>query len=144
MLDLEIHIRHDAIFCFGIGLSLFYSFNLQLLEQQHPFLHTLGTMKLHSRICAERWHESVNTLGLKQNCRHFADIFECVFLKENAWTSLKTSLKFVSKVLIYNILALIQIMAWHRPGAKQLSRPMVVSSLTHISDALIRHSVSMS
>ena len=33
---------------------------------------------------------------------------------------------------INNISALVQIMAWHRPGDKPLSEPMMVSLLTHI------------
>ena len=37
-----------------------------------------------------------NTLRPRQNARHFAyDIFECMFVNENAWISLKISLKFV-------------------------------------------------
>ena len=48
------------------------------------------------------------------------------------WISLKISLKFVSKVRIKNIPALVQIMAWRRPGDKPLSEPMVVSLTTHI------------
>ena len=40
-------------------------------------------------------------------------------------------MKFVPKSPINNIQALIQIMAWRRPGDKSLSEPMMVS-LTHI------------
>ena len=39
---------------------------------------------------------------------------------------------FVSKGPINNIAALVQIMAWRRPGDKPLSDPMMVSLLTHI------------
>ena len=46
--------------------------------------------------------------------------------------SLKISLKFVPKFQINNIPALIQIMAWRRPGDKPLSEPMIVILLTHI------------
>ena len=42
------------------------------------------------------------------------------------------SLKFVPKGRINNIPALVQIMAWRRPGNKPLSEPMMVSLLTHI------------
>ena len=77
--------------------------------------------------------DEFNTLRLKQNGRHFPDdIFECIFLKENVWNSIKISLKFVSKGSINNIPALVQIMAWRRPGDKTLSEPMMVSLLTHI------------
>ena len=55
-----------------------------------------------------------------------------IFLNENARTSLKISLKFVPKVRINNIPALVQIMAWRRPGDKPLSEPMMVSLRTHI------------
>ena len=39
----------------------------------------------------------------------------------------RISLKCVSKVRINNIPALIQTMAWHRPGDKPLSEPMITS-----------------
>ena len=75
----------------------------------------------------------VNTLKQRQNGRNFADdIFKCIFLNENACISLKISLEFVPKVRINNIPALVQIMAWRRPGDKPLSEPMVVSLTTHI------------
>ena len=75
----------------------------------------------------------VNTLRPRQNGRHFTDdIFKCIFLNENAWISLQISLKFVPKVQINNIPALVQIMAWRRPGDKPLSEPMMVSLLTNI------------
>ena len=41
-------------------------------------------------------------------------------------------MKFVPKGPINNIPALVQIMAWCRPGDKPLSEPMMVSLLTHI------------
>ena len=75
----------------------------------------------------------INTLRPRQNGRHFADdIFKCIFLNQNAWISLTISLKFVPKVRINNIPALVQIMAWRRPGDKPISKPTMVSSLTHI------------
>ena len=61
-----------------------------------------------------------------------AAIFQCIFLNENAWFPIEISLKFVCKGLINNIPALVQIMAWSRPGDKPLSEPMVVILLTHI------------
>ena len=45
---------------------------------------------------------------------------------------LKTSQDFVPWIRINNIPVLVQIMAWHWPGAKPLSEPMMVSLLTHI------------
>ena len=74
-----------------------------------------------------------NTLGPKQNRRHFPDdSFKCIFLTGYVWISIKISLKFLPKGPINNILALVQIMAWRRPGDKPLSEPMMDILLTHI------------
>ena len=75
----------------------------------------------------------VNTLRPRQNGRHFADaIFKCIFLNENVWIPIKISLKLVPKSPINNSPALVQIMAWHRPGYKPLSESMMVSLPTYI------------
>ena len=42
------------------------------------------------------------------------DIFKCIFLTENAWILINISLKFLPKIQINNISALVQIMAWRR------------------------------
>ena len=69
-----------------------------------------------------------NTLRPRQNGRHFPDgIFKCIFLNENVWSSIGISLKFLSRVPIDNKPALVQIMAWRRPGDKPLSEPMMTS-----------------
>ena len=78
-------------------------------------------------------HDLLNTLRPRQNGRHFADdIFKCIYLNENVWILIKISLTFVSEGPINNISALVQIMAWRRPGDKPLYEPMMVSLLTHI------------
>ena len=72
----------------------------------------------------------INTSSLRQNSRHFADdIFKCIFLNENAWISIKISLKFVPESPINNVpvTVFVQIMAWHWPGDKTLSEPMMLS-----------------
>ena len=75
----------------------------------------------------------VNSLRPRQNVRHFPDdIFNCIFLNENVWISSKITLKFVPKGRSNNIPALVQIMAWRRPGDKPLFEQMIVSFLTHI------------
>ena len=74
---------------------------------------------------------ALNRLWPRQNGCYLTDIFKCIFLNENVWISLKISLKFVPKVRITNIPAMVQIMAWHRPGANPLSEPMVIL-LMHI------------
>ena len=73
----------------------------------------------------------LNTLRPRQNWRHFADFFKCIFLNNNVWISLKISLEFIPKFRIDNIPALIQIKVWHRPGDKSLSEKMMVSLLMH-------------
>ena len=60
------------------------------------------------------------------------DIFKRIFFNENAWISFKIPLKFVPNVLIDNIPALGQLMAWCCPGDKSLSEPRMNSLPTHI------------
>ena len=76
---------------------------------------------------------TINALRPRQNGRHFADdTFKGIFMNENVRISINISLKFVPKGLINNILALVQIMAWRRPGDKPLSEPLMVGLQTHI------------
>ena len=75
----------------------------------------------------------VNTLRPRQDGRHFPDdIFKWNFLNENAWISIEISLTFVPRGPINNIPALVQIMAWRRPGDKPLSEPIMIVLPTHI------------
>ena len=74
-----------------------------------------------------------NSLRPRLNSRAFADdIFKCIFLNESEWILPSISLKYVLKVRINNIPALVQIMAWRRPGDKPLSETMMFSLLAHI------------
>ena len=69
----------------------------------------------------------------KKNGRHFTDnIFKCISLNENIWTSRKILPKFVHKVPISNIPALVRVKAWHWAGDTPLSEPMMVDLLIHI------------
>ena len=66
-----------------------------------------------------------------------AAIFQTTFSNAFSWTNiyqiwLKVHWSFVPKGPMNNIPALVQIMAWRRPGDKPLSEPMMVSLLTHI------------
>ena len=70
---------------------------------------------------------SVLTKWLPFRRRHF----QTILLNENAWISIKISLKFVPEGPI-NTPALVQIMAWCRSGKKPLSEPMMVRLPTHI------------
>ena len=88
-----------------------------------------------------RFSVVINSSLPGQNVRHYADdIFKCIFLNENLYISIEISLKFVAKGPISNIPALVQIMAWRRPGDKPLSEPM----LTQFTDAYKRHWGEMS
>ena len=72
----------------------------------------------------------INTLRLRHNGRHFTDnIFKCIFLNENVSILIKISLNFNPKGPINDIPALVQIMAWHQPGEKQLFEPVMASLL---------------
>ena len=83
--------------------------------------------------CAAVISWCINSMRPRPNRSHFADDgFKCIFENENEWISPRISLKFVPKVRINNIPALVHIMAWRRPGDKPLSEPMMVSLLTHI------------
>ena len=96
------------------------------------YLMNKGTLGLMRPYCTLH-HEEVNTLRPRQDGRYFADdVLKCIFLNENVWISLKIPLKFVPKGPINNIPALVQIMAWRRPGDKPLSEPMLVFVLRHI------------
>ena len=90
-------------------------------------------MYIYIYVCVFVHCESFNTLRSRQDGGHFPDdVFKCIFLNENAWISIKISLRFVPKGPINNIPALIQIMAWRRSGDKPLSEPMMVKLPTRI------------
>ena len=80
------------------------------------------------RLCVSLTHKSRNKIVPIWQ----ATFFKCLFYAYNARISLKISLKFVPKVLINIIPALVQIMAWSRQRDKPLSEPIMVSLLTHI------------
>ena len=104
------------------------------------FRHAMGTI---SMAINAPFGSSLNSSPPGQNGCHLADdTFKCIFVNEKFYILIKCSLKFVPKGLINNILVLVQIMAWHRPGDKPLPEPMVVSLLTHI--AYMCHSASIS
>ena len=76
---------------------------------------------------------SFNSLRPRQNgCQFPDDIFKCIFLNENVWIPIKISLNFFPQGPIDNIPALVQIMAWRRPGDKPLFEPMMMRLPMHI------------
>ena len=81
----------------------------------------------------------VHYIKAKTNGRLFVDdIFKYIFLNENVGISIKISSKIVPTTPINNIVILVHIMAWPRPGDGQLSKPVLVRLLPHIC-----HSVSV-
>ena len=75
----------------------------------------------------------LNTLRARQYGYRFPnDIFKCIFVNENVLILIEISLKFVPKVQINDIQALVQIMAGCPLGDMPLSGPVTVSSLMHI------------
>ena len=82
----------------------------------------------------------VESSPLEQNDRHFAnDIFGCIFVNEKFCILIKFSLKFIPTGPITNIPALVQIVAWRRPGDKPLSEPM----LSRFTDAHMQYQGEM-
>ena len=63
------------------------------------------------------------------------DNYKCIFVNENDRIPIQISLKLVPRSPIDNNLALVQVMAWRRTGAKPLPEPM----LTQFTDAYMRH-----
>ena len=79
----------------------------------------------------------VNRLRPRQNGRRFPDdILKCIFLNEIIWISIKISFEIAPKGPNNNMAALVQIVAWRRPGDKTLSEPMMIILLTHMSQRL--------
>ena len=120
-------------------ISSFFSHSTQQMKSIDMFKNIIssinkdGISKLLPLLNMVLDEASINTLRPRPNRRHVADdIFKWIFLNKNAWILIKVSLKFVPKGPIDNIPALVQIMAWRRPGDKPLSGLMRVSLLTHI------------
>ena len=105
----------------SLWFFFFFFFFTSLWNYSHISQHAHGQMSkfLVPGIC----DSILNTLRPRQNGRHFPDD---IFSNKNGW------IKFVPKVPINSIPALVQIMAWRRPGDKPLSEPMTISLLTHI------------
>ena len=124
----------------GPLLLIWIGFNLGMDKQLHPMESVDEINYPFSNFnVAEVWQwinnfiPNFNSLRPRQNVCHFADdLFKCIFLNENVRIAIKISLKFVPKGPINNISALLQIMAWRRPGDKPLSEAMVFRLLTHI------------
>ena len=86
---------------------------------------------IHLHLCTRYQFIVCNSSPPGRNGRHFADdICKCIFLNENVLLSIKIPLKFIPNGPISNIPALVQIMAWRRPG--HYLNQYWPNSLTHI------------
>ena len=104
------------------------------LARHHGDLKVLCSLQGH-RIPCDLFFK---TLKPRQKGRRFADdTFKSIFLNENFRISIKISPKVVPEGPINNIPALVQIMAWRRPGNTPLSGSMIVRLPMHI--CVIRH-----
>ena len=113
--------------------SVNYVFTGKVLLATAPFKMDRSFTLHDGRSIMGRSNFIVNTLRPRQDGCHFADdTLERIFLNGNVVISIKISLKFAPKGPINNIPALVQIVAWRRPGDKILSEAMMVISLTHI------------
>ena len=89
-------------------------------------------------LCNKPWRQTATHgllhWGRDKNGHQFPDdILNGIFSNENIQISIKISLKFVPRSPINNIPALVQIMAWCRPGDKPLSEPVIVSRCSYAS-----------
>ena len=96
----------------------------------------------HDDIITWKWFQNYWLLGRGIGLTHWSrdkmaatwadNIFQCNCINEKILILIKMSLKIVPKVWINNIPALVQIMAWHRPGIKPVSKPVMVDLLMNI------------
>ena len=114
----------------SICQSPFMAYENNIQPNVNP-IQRIGEIGKQEQIVAHGW--PFNTLKPRQNGRHIADdTFKRIFVNENIRILIEISLRFVPKCPIKNTPALVQIMAWRRPGDKPLSEPMMVSLPMHI------------
>ena len=135
----------------SIFTSIFSSISYILIQCSTQFvaswltsyMSTLDLVMNRCRICYKSLPEPV--ISYNYNCYKHIEAetkwppfsrrhFEMHFLNEIELISIKISLKFVPKGPINNIPALVQIMAWRRPGDKPLPETitLLASLLTYI------------
>ena len=134
--------RDVALSLASIFISLF-----PVLKMRNMFIYFYRVWLMINAIvliivsCNGIWHARLELIPPphptpgQNGCLFADDMFKRIFLNENIWISNKISLKYIPWCLTDNIPALVQIMAWRRPGTKPLSEPM----LTQFTDAYMRH-----
>ena len=97
----------------------------------HPY--TVHPPSISYQFCTLNYGPFCNTLRPKRNVCHFTDsILKCVFLDKTYEFRLRHHWSLFIRIQLTITPALVQIMAWRRPGNKPLSETFVVSSLAHI------------
>ena len=135
-------LEHNAIHIFSTGRQIYFYYRPVTYTTMNSSIICLGCGLSQTSYHQTRTHcmpfsgnpvrLPINTLRSRRNGPHCADdFFKYIFLNENTWISIEISLKFVPMGPKNNIAALVQIMAWRRPGDKPLSEPMMVRLLTH-------------
>ena len=121
---------HKKCICWLNSLSLsqdgIHIFLNNIHSNGNSWLSNFNLSLKYSHNKALEYQSDIKTLRLRQNGCHFPDdICKCIFSNENVWVLIKSSLKFVSSGPINNIPALVQLMAWCRPGDKPLAKPIM-------------------
>ena len=137
-----IYVMHILSFCnlhsnsvvFEVVIIMIYYYQYKMYFFTITDLQTKNARsEMHTNAAVTAEAMTVNTLRPRQDGRRFTDdTFERIFLNENFIVLIKISLKFVAFGTIDNIPALVQIMAWRRPGDKPLTEPMMARLPTHI------------
>ena len=93
----------------------------------------VSLLSIHKRVtCYRDGIYPVTHWGWDKIAAIWQTAFSNIFSYENIWISPNISLKFVPKVWINNIPALVQMMAWHRTDNKSWSKPKLFSLLMDI------------
>ena len=126
-----VNINFNTWKCLGLAFRLHFCLNLPGIRTM--LLHSITPLVSVHKPNPGVFQYSIKSWRPRQSGRHFPDdTFKRIFLNENVWISIKISLNCVPRGPINNIPALVQIMAWRRPGDKPLFEPMMVCLLTHI------------
>ena len=133
-----VHMHWNSVDKWNESNSRFTDMYHELFKAMQYAYITVNWVVIGSDNCqAITWHKDefwpINTLRPRQNDHHFPDdIFKCIFFKEDVWILMRISPNFVSTGAFNIIPALVQRVAWHRPGDKPISESMIVKLLTHI------------
>ena len=116
MMILRICVLYVISLMMIVKICVFYLIIIIKLEVW-PICHCLGLVMKQWFTLYVFWY-SFKSLSPRQNGHNFADdIIKCILLNENVSILIKILLKFIHKGPIDNIPTLVQIMAWHQPGA---------------------------